>query len=58
MKGKLSDDFRVILDTLAEIQEIMYSYDEQLSSGTVLRLYNLAFWHAIMLKIVLGTQMK
>ena len=58
MKGKLPDDFQVILDTLAEIQEILYSYDEQRSSRTVLRLYNLTFWHAVMLKIVLGTQMK
>ena len=58
MKGRLPDDFQVILDTLAEIQEILYSYDEQCSSRTVLRLYNLTFWHAVMLKIVLGTQMK
>ena len=58
MKGKLPDDFQVILDTLTEIQEILYSYDEQRSSRIVLRLYNLTFWHAVMLKIVLGTQMK
>ena len=58
MKGKLPDDFQVILDTLAEIQNLLYAYDEKRTPRTVLRLHNLTFWHAVMLRVILGTKMK
>ena len=58
MKGKLPDDFQVILDTLAEIQNLLYAYDEKRTPRTVLRLHNLTFWHAVMLRVIFGTKMK
>ena len=58
MKGKLPDDFQVILDTLAEIQNLLYAYDEKRTPRTALRLHNLTFWHAVMLRVILGTKMK
>ena len=58
MKGKVSDDIQMLLETLADVQQILYAYDETRSPRTILRLYNLTFMHAILLKMIIGRKQK
>ena len=58
MKGKVSDDIQMLLETLADVQQILYAYDESRSPRTILRLYNLTFMHAILLQMIIGRKQK
>ena len=48
----------MILETLVEIQHLLYADDEKRISQAILRLYNLTFTHAIFLNILLGKNLK
>jgi hypothetical protein len=55
VKNNTIEEFRVILTTLLEIQQLLYGDECMRSSKSILKLYNLTFLHALEMKRLLHT---
>ena len=58
VRGFVDTTVQLLLDTLAEIQEIAYSSDAQRTPRSVLRLHNLTWYHGMLCRSVIRFSLK
>ena len=56
--GKVSENFSELLNCLAEITNIAYSYDDNRTPAQILRLYNTTFKIGVLLKEIVNSNVK
>ncbi|KAK3734073.1 hypothetical protein QZH41_019812 [Actinostola sp. cb2023] len=55
LRGVLTDTLQSLLDTLVEMQEILYTDDDNISPRLILRYHNLSFMHFLMCTLEFGS---
>ena len=58
LDGKISDNIMELLQSLLEIQPVLYLKEDQRNPREVLRYHNMSFLHAIMCRMIIGLKLK